>query len=93
MACVHAAGCDLAIADAAFRAVTDDATGDTVLAALMTTRDRALKDFARCPEAEGLSVLMGHQLARIMAMGLPVRSSAPCRGVGGSLLACRLTPG
>ncbi len=79
IACTHAAGCDLVIAEYTSRSsvATDDPMEDAmelagVINALTTIDLRSREQFPRGPEADGLLALMDYQAARLMRE-LPVR--------------------
>ena len=74
MACVVAAACDLAMADAAFRASVS-ASGAGLGDSLTTIYHKAACQFPKDPEAQGLVTLMHCQLTRAEAAGLRVRAS------------------
>ena len=76
VACVFAAACDLAMADAAFRASVS-ASGTGLADSLTTILQKAARYFPRDPETQGLVTLMDCQLTRAEAAGLRVRVSTP----------------
>lgn len=71
--CAHAVGCDLAIADYTYGVPDGPLESKRLSNALMDMSDRARAEFPRCPEAEGLLALRGHQAARLIRKELPVR--------------------
>ena len=64
LACMHAAACDLAIADVAFgTAVSSSGVG--MAQALISIAQRAQRDFPASPERYEVVALMGFQSARL----------------------------
>ena len=74
--CIHAAACDLAIADAGFRS-TFIMSSVAVMALLHDKAHKAHKDFPTSPDTEGLHAAMDFQDMRLVAAGVKVRSSWP----------------
>lgn len=69
--CIHAAACDLAIADVGFRTIcTEDVS---VIASLYESPREARRVAPKHPEVEGLLALMDFQVARLMAADIQVR--------------------
>ncbi len=86
MACIQAAGCDLAIKHSGFMAIVDK-SGTSMMVTLLGMFLRAKREFSKGPEAEGLLALMDVQMTRTLAACLPVWNPSPvyCK------LACKLT--
>ena len=78
VACIHAAACNVAIADTAFRAAVKPPTSLGVMASLSGICQRAETGFPSSPEATGLIALMDFQFGRLTA--LKVRGTPSCRG-------------
>ena len=77
VACIHAAGCDLAIADAGFRLTAARASGNGMVASLRKMHKHAKRAYHKCPGAGGLLTLMDVQLCRIVTACYPVRDLCP----------------
>ena len=78
--CMHAAACDVAIADSGFRHMAKPGCGNSLVASLAAMLNQARKKFPPSAEAERLLALMDFQLARTLAAGMPVRSTCgSCR--------------
>ena len=78
--CIHAAGCDLAIAfmgDTGSRGAVNHSFHGAV-ASLLQIHQRATREFNKNPEADGLLALMDVQVMRTLAACVPVRSPLPC---------------
>lgn len=65
LACIHAAACDVALVDTAFRAAASPSTKFGMIAALHAMHEGAFANFPRSPGAEGLTALMDLQLYRL----------------------------
>ena len=74
--CIHAAACDLAIADVGFRTTCMGENID-VLASLYERAREAHKVLPKIPGTEGLLALMDFQLDRLMAADIQVRRLSP----------------
>ena len=72
--CIHAAACDLAIADVGFRNSYYESKL-SVMASLMDVTYRAHKIQPKTPDVLGMLALMDFQLTRAMAADIQVRCS------------------
>ena len=84
VACVVAAACDLAVADAGFRE-SASAAGTPLAGSLNAVRKQAVDEFPRDPETLGLLALMDFQLTRAEAAGGHVRAPTPVLSVSCTL--------
>ena len=75
-ACIHAAACDMAIADAGFRAAASP-SNLSMMTALCGIFERAEAEFPKGREAAGLLALMDFQFGRLALS--TVRSTVSCR--------------
>ena len=70
MVCIHAAACDLAIADPGFRTMGENIT---VMASLHEKTREAHMAFPKLPGTEGVLALIDFQFARLLAADIQVR--------------------
>ena len=68
LACIHAAACDVALVDTAFRAAASPPASVGMMGSLCGIYQGARRAFPWSPEAQGLFALMDFQLDRLRAL-------------------------
>ena len=82
VACIHAAGCDLATAHMGFCSATASVSGISMVTSLRKLLEKAQQEIPQCPGAGELFALMDLQLCRTLTACYLVRRISPCGEIG-----------